>query len=101
METVQGSFQRTSCLLNPDEMGEQIGADLLLPKPWCIHLCMPNILTVRLPSSLLAKVDRKAAALGRGRAEHVRQVLEQDVASGAPRLKRFASLNLKGRYSIG
>src|SRR5204863_7271130 len=101
METVQGSFQRTSCLLNPDEMGEQIGADLLLPKPWCIHLCMPNILTVRLPSSLLAKVDRKAAPLGRGRAEHVRQVLQEDVASGHRPSTRFASLSLKGRYALG
>ena len=43
---------------------------------------MPNVLTVRLPSALLAKVDRKAAALGRARAEHVRQVLEEDAAGG-------------------
>ena len=62
---------------------------------------MPNVLTVRLPGSLLAKVDRKAAALGRGRAEHVRQVLEEDVASGQPTPKRFASLYLKGRYALG
>ena len=62
---------------------------------------MPNVLTVRLPSSLLAKVDRKAAALGRARAEHVRQVLEADVAAGAPRRRRFACLSLKGRYALG
>lgn len=62
---------------------------------------MSNVLTVRLPSSLLAKVDRKAAALGRARAEHVRQLLEQDVASPAPRPKRFASLSLKGRHALG
>jgi RNA polymerase-interacting CarD/CdnL/TRCF family regulator len=62
---------------------------------------MANILTVRLPSSLLARVDRKAAALGRARAEHVRQVLEHDVASGEIKPKRFASLSLKGRYALG
>jgi hypothetical protein len=62
---------------------------------------MPNILTVRLPGSLLAKVDRKAAALGRARAEHVRYLLEADVESGQPKSKRFASLSLKGRYAIG
>jgi hypothetical protein len=74
---------------------------LLLPRAGCIHLCMPNVLTVRLPSSLLAKVDRKAAALGRARAEHVRQVLEEDVAAGDSRPRRFASLSLKGRYALG
>lgn len=62
---------------------------------------MPNVLTVRLPSSLLARVDRKASALGRARAEHVRQVLEEDLASGDPKSKRFASLSLKGRHSLG
>ena len=62
---------------------------------------MPNVLTVRLPSSLLAKVDRKAAALGRRRAEHVRQVLEADVAAGAPKPKRFACLSLGGRRAVG
>jgi hypothetical protein len=62
---------------------------------------MPNVLTVRLPSSLLAKVDRKAAALGRARAEHVRQVLEEDVAMDIPKPRRFACLWLKGRYALG
>ena len=74
----------------------------LLPRQArCIHLCMPNVLTVRLPSSLLAKVDRKAASLGRARAEHVRQVLEADVAEREPKPKRFACLSLSGRYSLG
>jgi metal-responsive CopG/Arc/MetJ family transcriptional regulator len=67
----------------------------------CIHLCMANVLSVRLPGSLLAKVDRKAASLGRRRAEHVRQVLEADVASNPVKRKRFASLSLKGRYALG
>src|SRR5208282_2729027 len=79
----------------------EAGWRLLLRTSRCIHLCMPNVLTVRLPSSLLAKVDRKAAALGRARAEHVRQVLEQDVAAGVPKPRRFACLSLKGRYALG
>ncbi len=62
---------------------------------------MANVLTVRLPGSLLAKVDRKAASLGRRRAEHVRQVLAADVEAGQARPKRFALLSLKGRHSIG
>ena len=62
---------------------------------------MANVLTVRLPGSLLAKLDRKAASLGRRRAEHVREVLEADVRAPTPKLKRFASLSLKGRYAIG
>jgi Ribbon-helix-helix protein, copG family len=62
---------------------------------------MANVLTVRLPSSLLAKLDRKAAALGRRRAEHVRQVLEADVMSPVPKPKRFVSLHLKGRFALG
>lgn len=64
-------------------------------------MCMSNVLTVRLPGSLLAKVDRKAAALGRARAEHVRQVLEADLAEGTAKTKRFACLALKGRHALG
>ena len=62
---------------------------------------MANVLTVRLPGSLLSRLDRKAAALGRRRAEHVRQVLEADLQAPAPKGKRFACLSLKGRYAIG
>ena len=62
---------------------------------------MANVLTIRLPGSVLAKVDRKAASLGRSRAEHVRQVLEADAASLPRHPKRFASLALKGRYALG
>lgn len=58
-------------------------------------------LTVRLPLSLLAKVDRKAAALGRRRAEHVRQVLEADVKSIPPKAKHFACLHLIGSVHSG
>jgi hypothetical protein len=54
-----------------------------------------------MPSPLLASVDRKAASMGRSRAEHVRQVLEADIAMNHPPGKRFASLALKGRYAVG
>ncbi len=62
---------------------------------------MTDVLTVRLPGSLLSKLDRKAASLGRRRAEHVRQVLEADVMSPAPTPKRFVTLSLKGRFALG
>jgi metal-responsive CopG/Arc/MetJ family transcriptional regulator len=62
---------------------------------------MTNVMTIRLPGSLLAGVDRKAAALGRSRTEHVRQLLEADVAKVEGKRKRFASLHLKGIYAIG
>ena len=61
---------------------------------------MANVLTIRVLSSLLARVDRKAAALGRSRAEHVRQLLEADAAASPPKGRQFASLTLKGRYSL-
>jgi hypothetical protein len=62
---------------------------------------MSNVLTVRVPHSLLTRLDRKAAALGRRRAEHVREVLEADLAAPPPKSKRFACLSLKGRYALG
>ncbi len=61
---------------------------------------MSTVLTVRLPASLLSKLDRKVAALGRVRAEHVRQVLEADVARPGPKRRRFACLSLSGKYSL-
>jgi hypothetical protein len=66
-----------------------------------VPVCMPSVLTVRIPDLLLAKVDRKAAALGRTRAEYVRQVLEADVASGSAEPERFACLSLRGHYALG
>jgi hypothetical protein len=62
---------------------------------------MPNVLTVRLPTSLLRKLDRKAAALGRTRAEHVRCVLEADVPKAITAPTRFACLALSGRCALG
>ena len=62
---------------------------------------MSVVLSVRLPGALMSKLDRRAAALGRVRAEHVRQLLEADVAVPEPERKRFACLALKGRYALG
>ena len=68
----------------------------------CIHSCMStSVLTVRLSPPLLTRLDRKAAAMGRTRAEHVRQVLEADLSAEQPKSKRFACLPLKGRYALG
>ena len=67
----------------------------------CIQYSMSVVLTVRVPGSLMSKLDRKAAALGRRRAEHVRQVLEEDVAEQEPKRRRFACLHLLGKYSVG
>jgi hypothetical protein len=69
--------------------------------PGCIQYSMSVVLTVRVPGSLMSKLDRKAAALGRVRAEHVRQLLEEDVSEPEPKRKRFACLSLIGKYSLG
>jgi hypothetical protein len=75
--------------------------DLRSPSAGCKHCLVVKILTVRLSSALMAKVDRKAALLGRRRVEHVRQILAADVAEGQARPKRFAILPLKGRHAAG
>jgi hypothetical protein len=49
----------------------------------------------------MSKLDKKAASLGRVRAEHVRQVLEEDLSGPEPKPKRFACLHLSGKYSLG
>ena len=80
---------------------EDKGGRLLFARWRCIQIRMHSILTVRLPSELLARLDKKAAALGRPRAEHVRQVIEADLKTSDPKSKRFACLPLAGRYSLG
>jgi hypothetical protein len=62
---------------------------------------MHSKLTIRLPGSLLGKLDRKATTLGRSKAEHVRHMIEADVAAKPAQRKRFACLALKGRYALG
>lgn len=62
---------------------------------------MQNVLTVRLPPALRAKLEKRAAALRRPVAEHVRQVLKADLQEPQPKPSRFVCLNLKGCYAIG
>ena len=50
---------------------------------------------MRLPAPLPAKLDRKAASLGRSKTEHVRAILEADVLGRGQTPKRFTSLSLK------
>jgi hypothetical protein len=69
---------------------------------WRTASCMSNVLALRLPKSLLAQLDRKATALGRTRAEHVRELIQADVAASKSKPKRFvACLALSGCYALG
>jgi Ribbon-helix-helix protein, copG family len=63
---------------------------------------MTKVLTVRVPSGLLAKIDQRAAHEGRGRSEYVRRLIENHAQTDQLRKKtRFACLHLKGRYPVG
>jgi len=63
---------------------------------------MPTILTVRIDADKLAKVDRRAAELGRDRSGYVRGLIEQDLKSAPePRRHVFASDDLVGCVSTG
>ena len=60
---------------------------------------MANILTIRLAPSKLAKVDRRAAELGRDRSGYILALIEQDL--GRPptqRRHKFASEDLVGEF---
>jgi len=43
---------------------------------------MTKVLTVRVPPSLLARAEAKAASLGLDRAKYVRGLIEEDLAAG-------------------
>src|SRR5439155_609746 len=63
---------------------------------------MAAILTVRLSPSKLAKVDRRAAELGRDRSGYVRSLIEQDLEQPAQGQRhKFASRDLIGAFSTG
>jgi hypothetical protein len=62
---------------------------------------MSSMISIRLPLSLVAKLDERAASLGRTRAEQVRMLLEADTGTAADGSRRFVSRGLKGRYAIG
>lgn len=61
---------------------------------------MTKVLTVRIPPSLLARAEAKAAALGLDRAKYVRSLIEGDLASGPENRGRgFVSEDLVGIYT--
>ena len=62
---------------------------------------MPNVITFRLSAGKLAKVDRRAAQLGRDRSGYVRALIDQDLQqpSGSNRHK-FASEDLIGAFNL-
>lgn len=58
---------------------------------------MNQTLTIRVPETLLGKVEACAAKLGLRRAAYVRRLIERDVQRTAPaRRSRFASEDLVG-----
>lgn len=63
---------------------------------------MSNVLTLRLPPAKLARVDRRAAELGRDRSGYVRALIDQDLEQPAgARPHRFASEDLIGAFDMG
>ena len=63
---------------------------------------MASILTLRLPPAKLARVDRRAAELGRDRSGYVRALIDQDLAHpGGRRRHPFASEDLIGAFDLG
>jgi predicted DNA-binding protein len=61
-----------------------------------------TILTIRMAPQKLAKLDRRAAELGRDRSGYVRSLIEEDLKS-QPRAGKyvFASKDLVGSVSTG
>jgi hypothetical protein len=63
---------------------------------------MANILTLRLPPAKLAKVDRRAAELGRDRSGYLRALIDRDLEQPASETgHKFVSEDLIGSYNIG
>jgi hypothetical protein len=63
---------------------------------------MANILTLHLPPAKLARVDRRAAQLGRDRSGYVRALIDQDLEQPADRHRhKFASEDLIGVFDTG
>lgn len=63
---------------------------------------MSQMLTVRMPPSLVAKADARAAELGLDRAKYLRSLIEQDVdaASRERREPHFASEDFIGSVPL-
>lgn len=59
---------------------------------------MTKILTLRLETELLGKVEARALQLGLDRAKYVRSLIEEDVAKRRAAAHQFASEDLAGMY---
>lgn len=60
---------------------------------------MTKVLTLRLDTDLLGKAEARAARLGLNRAKYVRNLIEEDLASGtAKSARKFGSEDLVGMY---
>ncbi len=63
---------------------------------------MANILTLRLPPAKLAKLDRRAAELGRDRSGYLRALIDRDLEQPPQEGRhRFASEDLIGAFDTG
>ena len=60
---------------------------------------MTKVFTLRLDTDLLGKAEARAARLGLNRAKYVRNLIEEDLASGTAKSDRkFGSEDLVGMY---
>ena len=67
-----------------------------------IQMRMANVVTLRLPAGKLARVDRRAAELGRDRSGYIRTLIDQDLAQPRERNRhKFASEDLIGAFNLG
>ncbi len=62
---------------------------------------MANILTLRLAPAKLARVDQRAAELGRDRSGYIRALIDRDLEQPARRRHKFASEDLIGAFNTG
>ena len=63
---------------------------------------MASIVTLRLPPTKVARLDRRAAELGRDRSGYLRALIDQDLEQPAEQVRhRFASEDLIGAFSTG
>jgi hypothetical protein len=63
---------------------------------------LANVLTLRLAPAKLARVDQRAAELGRDRSGYIRSLIDQDLERPAGRRRhKFASEDLIGAFNTG
>ena len=63
---------------------------------------MANIVTLRLPPAKLARMDRRAAELGRDRSGYLRALIDRDLEQPVEQVRhKFASEDLIGAFNTG